>query len=58
MIVLHHVHVFLQSLSTKLSFWKNLNAHYLEDLLGMEPYTKFFHELADVLAQGLPWLSI
>ena len=53
--MLHHVHVFLHAW---LSFWKNLNAHDLEDLLSMEQWTNFSLELADVVAQGLPLLSM
>ena len=54
----HHVHVFLHALSTRLSFWMNLTASYLEDLLTMEQQTDFTLELADVHAQGFPWLSM
>ena len=60
MITLNHFHVVLHALSTTLFSWRNLNAHYLENLVSMdqERWTKFSCELADVLARSLPLLSM
>ena len=50
--MLHHCPVFLRASSTKLSFWINLTASCLEDLLSMEQLTNFFLESADAHAQS------
>ena len=36
MITPHHFHVFLHALSTRVSFWKSLTPHHVEDLVSVE----------------------